>query len=98
MKRHRIRSSSIILISSALLYILFIVGCAEPQVVIKTQKVNVPVKSLVSKEIYDYALEPPLFYKDNEAKTINSLHEKYLRLRKVFINTVTYYEITQEAK
>lgn len=92
------KSHSVYIITSILLFVLFIVGCAEPQVVVKTQKVNVPVKSLVSKEIYDYALEPPMFYKDNEAKTINSLHEKYLRLRKVFINTITYYEITQEGK
>lgn len=92
------KNHSVYIISSILLFVLFIVGCAEPQVVVKTQKVNVPIKSLVSKEIYDYALEPPLFYKDNEAKTINSLHEKYLRLRKVFVNTITYYEITQEGK
>lgn len=89
-------------LTQALLTSLFvcfiIVGCAQPEVVIKTKEVKIPVKSQVSKEIYDYALEPPLFYKNNEAKTIHSLHEKYLRLRKVFINTITYYEVEEASK
>lgn len=90
------RKLALVLLTSLLC--LGIVGCAQPEVVIKTKEVKIPVKSQISKEIYDYALEPPFFYKDNEAKTIHSLHEKYLRLRKVFINTITYYEVEEASK